>query len=253
MTLEEAVAGNTVQVRVPVHLPCETCDGTGAKAGSSPVTCTTCHGHGQVRMSQGFFSIQQTCPDCRGAGQVIKEPCGDCHGQGRIKDSKTISVKVPPGVDTGDRIRLSGEGEPGEQGGPAGDLYVNVQVKQHAIFTREDADLFCEVPISFTTAALGGELNVPTLDGKVALKIPTETQSGKVFRMRGKGVKTVRGTHPGDLLCRVSIETPVNLTQRQKELLKELDETMQDGGKRHSPKESSWLDGVKSFFEDMKF
>lgn len=253
MSLEEAVTGNTVQVRVPTHRPCETCDGTGAKKGTSPVTCTTCQGHGQVRMSQGFFSIQQTCPDCRGAGKVIKEPCGDCGGLGRIKDNKTISVKVPPGVDTGDRIRLSGEGEPGEQGGPAGDLYVNVIVRDHPIFKRDDADLFCEVPISFTTAALGGELNVPTLGGQVALKIPTETQSGKMFRLRGKGVKTVRGTSPGDLLCRVVVETPVNLTQRQKELLQELEETMQDGGKRHSPKESSWLDGVKSFFEDMKF
>lgn len=253
MSLEEAVAGNTVQVRVPTHRPCETCDGTGAKKGTSPVTCTTCQGHGQVRMSQGFFSIQQTCPDCRGAGKVIKEPCGDCGGLGRIKDNKTISVKVPPGVDTGDRIRLSGEGEPGEQGGPAGDLYVNVIVRDHPIFKRDDADLFCDVPISFTTAALGGELNVPTLGGQVALKIPTETQSGKMFRLRGKGVKTVRGTSPGDLLCRVVVETPVNLTQRQKELLQELEETMQDGGKRHSPKESSWLDGVKSFFEDMKF
>ena len=253
MTLEEAVAGNTVQIRVPTHIECESCDGSGAKAGTSPVTCNTCHGHGQVRMSQGFFSVQQTCPECRGTGKVIKEPCSDCHGQGRIKDHKTISVKVPPGVDTGDRIRLSNEGEPGLNGGPPGDLYVNVRVKKHAIFTREDADLYCEVPISIVTAALGGEFKVPTLDGKVSLKVPAETQSGKVFRLRGKGVKTVRGSHTGDLLCRVFVETPVNLTQRQKELLSELEESMQEGGKRHSPKESSWLDGVKSFIEDMKF
>ncbi len=253
MTLEEAVAGNTVKIRVPTHKNCGTCKGSGAKKGTSAKTCTTCQGHGQVRMSQGFFSVQQTCPDCRGAGEVIKDPCGDCHGQGKVRDNKTISVKVPPGVDTGDRIRLSGEGEPGENGGPSGDLYVSVRVKDHTIFKRDDADLFCEVPISFVAAALGGEFEVPTLDGKVSLKIPAETQSGKIFRLRGKGVKTVRGSHTGDLLCKAIVETPVNLTSRQKEILKELDESMQEGGNRHSPKESSWLDGVKSFFEDMKF
>jgi len=253
MTLEEAIAGNTVKVRIPTHKECETCHGSGAKKGTSAVTCNTCQGHGQVRMSQGFFSVQQTCPECRGSGKVIKEPCSDCHGQGRVRDNKTISVKVPPGVDTGDRIRLSGEGEPGENGGPSGDLYVNVRVKEHAIFKRDDADLSCEVPIGFVTASLGGEFEVPTLDGKVALKIPPETQSGKVFRLRGKGVKTVRGSHTGDLLCKVTVETPVNLTSQQKELLEEFDESMQEGGKRHSPKESSWLDSVKSFFEDMKF
>ena len=253
MTLEEAVAGNTVQIRIPTHKECKTCKGSGAKKGTSAATCNTCQGHGQVRMSQGFFSVQQTCPECRGTGKVIKDPCGDCHGQGKVRDNKTISVKVPPGVDTGDRIRLSGEGEPGENGGPSGDLYVSVRVKDHAIFKRDDADLYCEVPIGFATAALGGEMEVPTLDGKVSLKIPAETQSEKVFRLRGKGVKTVRGSHTGDLLCKAVVETPVNLTSRQKELLKELDESMQEGGKRHSPKESSWLDGVKSFFEDMKF
>ncbi|MFK8068821.1 MAG: molecular chaperone DnaJ [Gammaproteobacteria bacterium] len=253
MTLEDAVAGNTVQIRVPTHKSCTTCKGSGAKKGTSSATCSTCQGHGQVRMSQGFFSVQQTCPECRGSGKVIKDPCGDCAGQGRVRDNKTISVKVPPGVDTGDRIRLGGEGEDGENGGPAGDLYVNVRVKEHAIFQRDDADLFCEVPIGFATAALGGELEVPTLNGKVTLKIPAETQSGKVFRLRGKGVKTVRGSQTGDLLCKANVETPVNLTPEQKELLQQLDQSMQDGGKRHSPKESSWLHGVKSFFEDMKF
>ncbi len=253
MALEEAVAGNTVQIRVPTHKSCGTCSGSGAKKGSSPTTCSTCQGHGQVRMSQGFFSVQQTCPECRGTGQMNKNPCGDCSGQGRVRDNKTISVKVPPGVDTGDRIRLGSEGEDGENGGPAGDLYVNVRVKAHAIFKRDDADLYCDVPISFVTASLGGELEVPTLDGKVTLKIPAETQSGKMFRLRGKGVKTVRGSHTGDLLCKAIVETPVNLTQKQKDLLTEFDKSMQDGGKRHSPKESSWVDGVKSFFEDMKF
>ena len=252
MTLEEAVAGNTVQIRVPTHVKCDTCNGSGAKKGTIAATCSTCQGHGQVRMSQGFFSVQQTCPECRGSGQVIKEPCIECNGQGRVRDHKTISVKVPPGVDTGDRIRLGSEGEPGENGGPAGDLYVNVRVKEHAIFKRDDADLFCDVPIGFVAAAMGGELEVPTLNGKVSLKIPAETQSGKVFRLRGKGVKTVRGSQTGDLLCKAIVETPVNLTQRQKALLQELDVSIQEGGKRHSPKESSWLDGVKSFFEDMK-
>ena len=253
MTLEEAVAGNTAKIRVPTHKNCETCKGSGAKKGTSAKTCTTCQGHGQVRMSQGFFSVQQTCPECRGTGEIIKDPCGDCHGQGKVRDNKTISVKVPPGVDTSDRIRLSGEGEPGENGGPSGDLYVSIRVKDHAIFKRDDADLFCDVPISFVVAALGGELEVPTLDGKVSLKIPAESQSGKIFRLRGKGVKTVRGSQTGDLLCKAIVETPVNLTSKQKELLKELDESMREGGNRHSPKESSWLDGVKSFFEDMKF
>ncbi len=251
MALEEAVAGNTVKIRVPTWKSCTTCGGSGARKGTVPTTCPTCHGHGQVRMSQGFFSVQQTCPDCRGTGQIIREPCPDCHGQGKKRDHKTISVKVPPGVDTGDRIRLAGEGEPGENGGPPGDLYVNIRVKEHPIFKREDADLYCEVPIGFVTAALGGELEVPTLDGKVSLKIPAETQSGKVFRLRGKGVKTVRSNHTGDLLCKVVVETPVNLTARQKELLREFEASMQEGGKRHSPQESSWLDRVKGFFEDL--
>ena len=253
LTLEEAVFGATSKIRVPALVTCATCAGSGAKPGTKPITCPTCRGVGQVRMQQGFFSIQQTCPRCQGRGTIIPEPCGTCGGVGRVEEQKTLSVKVPAGVDNGDRIRLSGEGEAGESGGPPGDLYVQIRVKPHPIFTREDNDLYCEVPISFTTAALGGDLEVPTLDGRVSLKIPAETQTGKVFRVRGKGVKPVRGGATGDLLCRVVVETPVNLTREQKELLQKFAETMEAGGKQHAPQEGSWLDGVKKFFEDMKF
>jgi molecular chaperone DnaJ len=254
LSLEEAVFGTSVKVRVPTLVECGACGGSGARKGSKPVTCETCRGVGQVRMQQGFFSIQQTCPRCHGRGTVIEDPCPACHGQGRVEEHKTLSVKVPPGVDTGDRIRLAGEGEAGEMGGPPGDLYVQVTVKPHEIFIREDANLFCDVPICFTAAALGGEMEVPTLDGKVMLKIPPGTQTGKMFRMRSKGVKPVRGGPQGDLICRVVVETPVNLTERQKELLKEFDATLQGhSGKKHSPTSSGWLDGVKTFFEKMGF
>ena len=249
LDLEDAVGGTTIKIRVPKLVHCGTCDGSGAKKGSSPTTCPTCNGIGQVRMQQGFFSVQQTCPQCRGNGKIISDPCGTCRGQGRVRDSKTISVKVPPGVDTGDRIRLSNEGEAGENNGPPGDLYVHIDVKDHPIFKRDGSDLYCDVPISFTTAALGGELEVPTLGGKVKLKIPEETQSGKQFRLRGKGVRTVRSSATGDLMCRVSVETPVKLNKKQKELLQEFETSMKEGGDRHSPQESSWLDGVKKFFE----
>ncbi len=251
LSLEDAVAGTEIKIRVPVMSTCSGCKGTGAKKGSSPVTCTTCHGHGQVRMQQGFFSVQQTCPTCHGNGKQIKDPCRTCHGQGRVQENKTLSVKVPAGVDTGDRIRLSGEGEAGEQGGPSGDLYVEISVKEHAIFTREEANLYCEVPISFPTACIGGELQVPTLNGKVNLKIPPETQTGKLFRLRGKGVKPVRGGAKGDLLCRIKIETPVNLTKEQKSWIKQLDGSLSGGGKHHSPQEHSFMDGVKSFFDKL--
>ncbi|GAB4258804.1 MAG: molecular chaperone DnaJ [Methylomicrobium sp.] len=251
LTLEEAVGGTEAKIRVPVLVVCDECNGSGAKKGSSPVTCSTCHGHGQVRMQQGFFSVQQTCPTCGGTGKQIKDPCRKCHGQGRVQDTKTLSVKVPPGVDTGDRIRLSGEGEAGKGGGPSGDLYVQVHVKDHPIFTRDGANLYCEVPISFPTACLGGELEVPTLDGRVKLKIPPETQTGKLFRLRGKGVKPVRGGAVGDLLCRVQIETPVHLTKEQKDLVEKLGESLTGGGKQHSPQEHSWMDGVKSFFDKL--
>lgn len=251
LSLEEVVAGTEVKIRIPTQIICDTCHGSGSKAGTSPTACHRCGGKGQVRMTQGFFSVQQTCPTCRGTGKVIKEPCSVCHGNGRVQEHKTLSVKVPPGVDNGDRIRLSGEGEAGAHGGPPGDLYVQINVRSHPIFTREDNHLFCEVPISFVTAALGGELEAPTLDGRVMLKIPPETQTGKVFRIRNKGVKPVRGGLAGDLHCRVIVETPVNLTPNQKNLLKEFDNSMHES-KRHSPKQNSWLDGVKKFFEDMK-
>lgn len=251
INLEEAVAGTTVKIKVPTLVSCSTCNGTGAKKGSKPVTCSTCAGNGQVRIQQGFFSIQQTCPQCRGSGQIISDPCNTCHGEGRVRDHKTLSAKIPAGVDTGDRIRLSGEGEAGENGGPAGDLYIQINVREHPIFAREDSHLYCEVPVSFVTAALGGELEVPTLDGRAKLRIPPETQSGKVFRLKGKGVKPVRGGVQGDLLCKVNVETPVNLTSRQKELLAEFEKTLQNDGKQ-SPQAKGWVDKVKSFFDDMK-
>ncbi len=249
LSLEEVVTGNEVKIRIPTHITCSTCGGSGAKPGTSPKTCQRCDGHGQIRVTQGFFSVQQTCPNCRGVGKVITEPCRACRGSGRTQEHKTLSVKVPAGVDNGDRIRLSGEGEAGVNGGPSGDLYVQINVRPHNIFTREDNHLFCEVPISIVTAALGGELEAPTLNGRVILKIPSETQTGKVFRIRNKGVKPVRGGAIGDLHCRVIIETPVNLTTNQKDLLKEFNASM---GDKHSPKQSSWLGGVKKFFEDMK-
>lgn len=252
LTLEEAVFGTEVKIRVPTLVACKTCSGSGAKKGTSATTCTTCGGAGQVRMQQGFFAVQQTCPQCRGKGQMISDPCTDCHGQGRKQEQKTLSVKVPAGVDTGDRIRLANEGEAGEQGAPNGDLYVQMHVKPHAIFTRDDNDLFCEMPISLITAALGGEIEVPTLKGKIRLKIPPETQTGKSFRMRSKGVKPVRGGATGDLLCRVNVETPVKLSNKQKDLLKEFEKSIQEDGKHHSPQHASWGERMKKFFDDLK-
>lgn len=252
LSLEDAVFGTEVSIRVPSMQSCETCDGSGAKKGTTAKTCTTCGGVGQVRMQQGFFSVQQTCPNCRGQGKTISDPCPDCHGQGRVQKKKTLSAKIPAGVDNGDRIRLAGEGEAGENGGPNGDLYVQIQVKPHSIFTRDENDLYCEMPISIATAALGGELEVPTLDGRLKLKIPAETQSGNLFRMRGKGVKQVRGGPVGDLLCRVQVETPVKLNSKQKELLREFDQSIQADGKQHSPKNDSWVDRVKRFIDDVK-
>lgn len=251
LNLEEAVAGTSVKIRVPTLVTCQECSGSGAKKGTSATTCPTCHGQGQVRMQQGFFSLQQACPRCHGSGKIITDPCQVCHGEGRVQKQKTLSVKVPAGVDNGDRIRLSGEGEAGENGGPPGDLYVQISVREHAIFKRDGSDLFCEMPVSFATAALGGELEVPTLNGKVKLKVPAESQTGKLFRLRGKGVKSVRGGHVGDLLCKIMVETPINLSAKQKELLREFENSIQGNGK-HSPRHSSWLDGVKKFFDDMK-
>ena len=251
VSLEEAVRGATREIKVPTLQHCDTCDGSGAKPGSNPVTCGSCGGSGQVRMRQGFFQVQQTCPKCRGRGKTISDPCLDCRGQGLLEKTKTLSVKVPPGVDTGDRIRLSGEGEAGPSGGPNGDLFVQIAVRQHNLFERDGRHLYCEVPINFVDAALGGELEVPTLDGKVKLKIPAETQTGKMFRLRGKGVQPVRGGPIGDLMCRAVVETPVNLSSRQKQLLEELRSTLDEGGNRQSPRQSSWFEGVKSFFDGM--
>ncbi|BAW79753.1 molecular chaperone DnaJ [Candidatus Nitrosoglobus terrae] len=252
LTLEEAVAGTTAKIRIPTYIVCKICNGSGAEKGTSPITCPTCGGHGQVRMQQGFFSLQQTCPRCHGSGQIINTPCLTCHGEGRVRDHKTLSVKIPPGVNTGDRIRLSGEGEAGESGGSPGDLYVQVQIKEHPIFSREGDTLHCEVPVGIVTAALGGELDVPTLTGRARLKIPAGAQSGQVFRLKGKGVAPVRGGATGDLLCRIFVETPVNLNAEQRELLEKFESSMNQN-KKHSPKHHSWLEGVKNFFEEMKF
>ncbi len=252
LTLEEAVRGVSKEIRIPALEECNVCHGSGAKAGTKPQTCSTCHGQGQVQMRQGFFTVQQACPTCHGRGSVIKDPCNACHGHGRVEKSKTLSVKIPAGVDTGDRIRLTGEGEAGEQGAPAGDLYVQVQVRKHNIFEREENNLYCEVPINFVMAALGGEIEVPTLDGRVKLKVPAETQTGKLFRMRGKGVKSVRGGAQGDLLCRVVVETPVSLSDKQKSLLRELEESFGGpSGEKNSPRSKSFFDGVKKFFDDL--
>ena len=249
LDLEKAVAGDTVEIDVPTQVGCEPCGGSGARKGTEPVTCTTCGGAGQVRMQQGFFSVQQTCPACKGAGTTIADPCEHCHGRGRIRKTRTLSVKVPAGVDDGDRIRLSGEGEAGRNGGPPGDLYVEIRVNAHKLFERDGANLACEVPLSFATATLGGEVELPTLDGHVSLKVPPGTQSGKVFRLRGKGVSTVRDPRKGDLFARVAVETPVNLTSEQKRLLEQFEASLRKGGDKHSPRADGWLDTVKRFFD----
>jgi len=250
ITLEQAARGTETKIRVPTMESCEACHGSGAKQGTSPSTCPTCNGHGQVRMQQGFFSIQQTCPKCHGSGKFVSNPCGKCSGSGRIKQHKTLSVKIPAGVDDGDRIRLSGEGEAGVNGGPSGDLYVVVNLLAHSVFQRDQNDLHCEMPISFTTAALGGELEVPTIDGYAKIKVPAETQSGKIFRLRGKGIKGIRSHVHGDLLCHLVVETPVKLTARQKELLHELETLNQEDSSRHSPRTRSWMNKVREFFSD---
>lgn len=253
LTLEEAALGKQVEIDVPRHAGCSACDSTGAKKGSRPKNCETCNGVGQVRIQQGFFSIQQTCPTCSGVGQTISDPCNVCHGEGRVRENKKLTVKIPPGVDVNDRVRLNGEGEAGINGGGTGDLFVQISIKPHAIFTRQDSDLLCEVPISFVIATLGGSIEVPTLEGRVTLKIPAETQTGKLFRLRSKGIKSVRSHAKGDLLCKVIVETPVNLNKEQKESLEKFQELLKNSKQGHSPKTSSWFDGVKKFFEDMKF
>ena len=249
ITLEQAASGFDTTIRVPSWDKCDTCHGSGAKPGTQPVTCSTCAGHGQVRMQQGFFSIQQTCPKCHGSGKIIPEPCAACGGAGRIKRNKTLEVKIPAGIDNGMRIRSSGNGEPGTNGGPPGDLYVEIHIKPHEVFQREGDDLHCEMPISFTKAALGGEIEVPTLGGKVSFTIPEGTQTGKTFRLKGKGVKGVRSGYAGDLFCHVVVETPVKLTDKQKDLLKEFERLTKEGGSKHSPQSKGWMDKVKDFFE----
>ena len=248
VTLEEAAKGKDAQIRIPSHDNCEVCSGTGAKPGTQAKTCGTCGGAGAVQMRQGFFSVQQPCPTCKGAGKTIADPCTACQGQGQIKKTKTLEVKIPAGIDGGMRIRSSGNGEPGTNGGPPGDLYIEIRLKKHDIFERDGDDLHCSVPISMVTAALGGEIDVPTLEGKAAIDLPEGTQTGKQFRLRGKGIKGVRGSYPGDLYCHITVETPVKLTEHQRKLLKELDESFKKGGSKHSPTGDSWTDRLKSFF-----
>lgn len=248
ISLEEAAHGTTKTIRIPTAETCDTCHGTGARSGTQPRVCTTCGGIGQVRMQQGFFSIQQTCPECHGSGSIVADPCPDCGGAGRVRKSRTLEVKIPAGIDTGMRLRQSGYGEAGINGGPPGDLYVEIRIKPHPIFQRDGDDLHCEMPISITTAALGGEIDVPTLDGIAKLRIPPGTQTGKVFRLRGKGIRNVRNQGVGDLLCHVVVETPVNLTERQKELLREFEEIAHENAERHNPRSKSWFDRMREFF-----
>ncbi len=249
ITLEEAAMGKETQIRIPAYESCDTCKGSGAKPGTAPKVCSTCNGQGTVHMRQGFFSIQQTCPHCHGTGKIIPEPCTTCSGQGRLKKNKTLEVKIPPGINEGMRIRSSGNGEPGTNGGPAGDLYIEIRIKQHDIFERDGDDLHCTVPVGLTTAALGGGIEVPTLGGKAEIDLPEGTQHGKTFRLRGKGVKGVRSSYPGDLYCHVGIETPIKLTEHQRKLLKELDESFRKSGDRHSPNAKTWADRVKDLFK----
>jgi molecular chaperone DnaJ len=248
LSLEEAARGTEAKIRIPTMDECATCHGSGAKPGTQPKQCPSCNGRGEVRVSQGFFSIQQTCPTCHGTGKIVSDPCAECHGAGRIKRHKTLSVKIPAGVDQDDRVRLSGEGEAGMNGGPPGDLYVVVNLKPHSVFQREGGDLHCEMPVSFATAALGGEIEIPTLDGHANIKIPAETQTGQVFRLRGKGIKQVRGPGHGDLFCHIAIETPVKLTARQKELLREFEAINDRDPAAHNPRAKSFMEKVREFF-----
>jgi molecular chaperone DnaJ len=249
ITLEEAAHGKETQIRIPSWDTCDTCHGSGAKPGTSPKTCPSCNGSGAVHLRQGFFSIQQTCPHCHGTGKIIPEPCTVCSGQGKIKRTKTLEVKIPAGINEGMRIRSAGNGEPGTNGGPPGDLYIEIRIKPHEIFERDGDDLHCTVPVGLTTAALGGTIEVPTLGGKAEIELPEGTQHGKTFRLRGKGIKGIRSSYPGDLYCHVAVETPVKLTEHQRKLLKELDESLRKGGERHSPNAKSWTDRVKDIFK----
>ncbi|WP_092401417.1 MULTISPECIES: molecular chaperone DnaJ [Candidatus Ichthyocystis] len=248
ITLEESARGVKKEVVLPITSQCDSCNGSGVAAGSDKKTCKHCNGSGQIRMSQGFFTVQQTCPHCQGAGFIVTNPCRSCHGQGCVRKKKTISIDIPAGINNKDHIRLSGQGEAGSHGAPPGDLYVKVNLAPHPIFERDGDDLHCEMPITIATAALGGEIEIPILSGSAMLKIPPETQSGQVFRLRSKGVKGVNSLVPGDLHCHVYIETPVSLTDRQKELLQEFDEISSKDSKRHMPKAASWFSKVKDFF-----
>jgi molecular chaperone DnaJ len=248
LDLEEAVFGIERKIRVPTLAGCKTCSGSGSADGKLSA-CDTCRGQGRVRMQNGIFSIQQTCPHCNGSGKKVASPCRDCRGEGRVREDKTLAVKIPAGVDSGDRIRLSGEGEAGLGGTPPGDLYVEVHVREHAIFQRERDDLYCEIPIRFSQATLGAELEVPTLGGEALIKIPPETQTGKLFRLRGKGVRNVRNGSVGDLICKVVVETPVKLNKQQRELLQQFEDSFGDDARSHTPRASSWLAGVKQFWE----
>ena len=249
ITLEEAALGKETQIRIPTWEECEACHGSGAKPGTSAKPCPTCHGSGTVHLRQGFFSIQQTCPHCHGSGKIIPDPCTTCGGQGKVKKQKTLEVKIPAGINEGQRIALRGHGEPGTHGGPPGDLYVEIRIKQHDIFERDGDDLHCTVPVGLTTAALGGTIEVPTLGGNAEIDLPEGTQHGKTFRLRGKGIKGIRSSYPGDLYAHIAVETPVKLTEHQRKLLKELDESLRKGGDRHSPSEKSWADRVKDLFK----
>ena len=240
ISLEEAAKGVKKRINIPTYEECDVCHGSGAKPGTSASTCSTCHGSGTVHVRQAIFQMQQTCPTCHGTGKEIKDPCVKCRGEGRTKTSKTVEVNIPAGIDDGQRIRLSGEGEPGQHGAPAGDLYVNVRVKQHKIFERNGLDLHCELPISFAIAALGGEVEVPTLDGKVKLHIPKETQTGRRMRVKGKGIKSLRSSSTGDLYCHILVETPVNLTDRQKELLEEFEKISSGLDLSQTPRKKSF-------------
>ena len=249
ISLEEAARGKDAQIRIPSWDTCDTCNGSGAKPGTSAKTCTGCNGAGTVHMRPGFFSIQQGCPTCRGSGKIIPEPCSACNGAGKLKRQKTLEVKIPAGINEGMRIRSAGNGEPGTNGGPAGDLYIEIRIKDHDIFERDGDDLHCTVPVSFTTVALGGSIEVPTLAGKAEIELPEGTQHGKTFRLRGKGIKGLRSSYPGDLYAHVSVETPVKLSEHQRKLLKELDDSLKKGGEKHSPNAKSWTDRVKDLFK----
>lgn len=249
VTLEEAYAGLQKTITVPTSVSCTSCSGTGAEGGSEPQTCPTCSGMGKVRAQQGFFTVERTCPTCNGMGQTIKNPCGSCHGQGRVEKEKSLSVNIPAGVETGTRIRLAGEGEAGMRGGATGDLYIFIEVRDHDLFEREGNHLFCRVPVSMATAALGGDIEVPTIDGgRSRVKIPEGSQSGRQMRLRAKGMPALRGGGPGDMFIEMAVETPVNLTAKQKELLREFEGSASD----NNPQSSSFFKSVKSFWESMK-